>query len=149
MASLCYDVVGTVRDILGGSSIRPATQVLTASAASDHQASRELLPLVYEELRALAARFMRQRRGDTLQPTALVHEAYLRLIDQDRTDWKSRTHFFAIAATSMRRVLVDHARARAALKRGGDGHRTSISDSVAQIWEDPAIVLAVHEPSTG
>ena len=79
-----------------------------------------LLPLVYRELRALAARYLRsERAGSTWQPTALVHEAYLRLIESERIDWKGKTHFMAVAAIQMRRILVDHARARAAKKRGG------------------------------
>jgi RNA polymerase sigma-70 factor (ECF subfamily) len=85
-------------------------------------ASREeLLDRVYEELRKLAHRYMgRERLGHTLQPTALVHEAYLRLVDQSRVDWQGRTHFFAMGAKMMRRVLIDHARGRGRAKRGGD-----------------------------
>ena len=96
------------------------TALLLRWQDGDAAALEQLLPLVYEELRRMAAR---QRRGErpvhTLQPTALVHEAYLRLIDVQRVDWQNRAQFFGIAAQLMRRVLVDHARARQALKRGG------------------------------
>ena len=124
---------------------KPATRILEAHLAGDQRASRDLLPVVYDELRALAARFIPRGDQGTLQPTALVHEAYLRLIDQTRTDWKGRTHFFAMAATSMRRVLVDHARARNCRKRGGGWKRADLSDSVAFFWQDTALVLEVHE----
>ena len=87
--------------------------------AGDDRAANELLPLVYDKLRTLAQSYMKQERGyQTLQPTAVVHEAYLRLIRYDRIDWQGKTHFFAIAATEMRRVLVDHARANQTVKRG-------------------------------
>jgi len=84
------------------------------------EALPELLPLVYRELRRLAGHYLRDERiGHTLQPTALVHEAYLRLVDQDRADWRSRAQFMGVAAQLMRRILVDYARERAAAKRGG------------------------------
>jgi RNA polymerase sigma-70 factor, ECF subfamily len=94
------------------------------------QAGDELLPLLYEELRELARRYMRRERSDhTLQPTALVHEAYLRLVDQRDVAWRSRAHFLGIAAQAMRRVLVDHARRHRAGKRGG-GHRITLVDAL-------------------
>ena len=87
----------------------------------DRQATDELLPLVYEELRRLADRFLAaEQRGATLQPTALVHEAYLRLAGSDRARWENRAHFFGAAARAIRRILVDRARARGAVRRGGD-----------------------------
>jgi RNA polymerase sigma-70 factor, ECF subfamily len=89
----------------------------------------ELVPLVYDELRQLAAAILRQERpGHSLQPTALVNEAYLRLIDATKVEWQGRAQFFALAGRSMRQILVDHARARDAAKRGGDRVRVTLSD---------------------
>lgn len=99
-----------------------ATVILSAAAAGDVAAAEQLLPLVYAELRALAASHLRRQRQDhTLQPTALVHEAFLRLIDQAAANWKSREHFYAVAALAMRQILADHARRKRAAKRGGGG----------------------------
>ncbi|HEV2666982.1 MAG TPA: ECF-type sigma factor, partial [Blastocatellia bacterium] len=96
------------------------TQLLRAWRAGDQTALDLLLPMVYDELRRLAAHYLRgERSGHTLQSSALVNEAYLRLIEQDHIDWQSRAHFFGVAAQVMRRVLVDHARARNYQKRGG------------------------------
>jgi len=96
------------------------TMLLAEINRGDEAALAELIPLVYGELRRLAGRFLREERGShTLQPTALVHEAYLRLVDQQRAEWQNRAQFMAIAARLMRRILVDHARARHAAKRGG------------------------------
>ncbi len=104
------------------------TRLLQAAADGKGYAVSELTPLVYDELRALAARRLgSERPGHTLQPTALVHEAYLRLIDQTRARYQDKDHFFAIAARTMRRVLIDHARGRDREKRGGEWHRVSIS----------------------
>lgn len=98
----------------------PVTDLLLAWGAGDRSALDRLVPLVYRELRQIAARARRgEAPGQTLQTTALVHEAYLRLVDQRRAQWQSRTHFFAVAAQAMRRVLVDEARRRRADKRGG------------------------------
>lgn len=105
----------------------PTTQLLRQAAGGDSDAAERLLPLIYDNLHGLACGFLRaERRDHTLQPTALVNEAYLRLIDQNRTDWNSRAHFFAIAAQIIRRILVDHARARQAAKRGGQNHRIAL-----------------------
>lgn len=96
------------------------TQILHNIAAGDEHAASALLPLVYEELRSLAGAYLAQERADhTLQATALVHEAFLRLIRIDDTSWESRAHFYRVAALAMRRVLVNHARDRKRLKRGG------------------------------
>ena len=96
------------------------TQILLNWGAGESEAAERLMPLVYEELRRLARDYLRHERGDhTLQPTALVHEAYLRLVDDSRVNWQNRAHFYGIAAKLMRRILVDHARARNAEKRGG------------------------------
>ncbi len=97
-----------------------ATRLLQAASAKEADAADTLLPLVYDELRRLAQYYLARERPDhTLQATALVHEAYLKLIDQTRAEWKDRAHFFAIAAQAMRRVLVDHARRKKRLRRGG------------------------------
>jgi RNA polymerase sigma-70 factor, ECF subfamily len=93
-------------------------------------AAQRLMACVYDEMRALASRHMSHERADhTLQPTALAHEAWLRLIDQTRTDWKSRAHFFAVASEIIRRILVDHARLRRTAKRGGDRARVDLTES--------------------
>ena len=105
-----------------------ATQLLVAWGAGNRQALDEMLPLVYEELHRLAARYLSRERPDhTLQPTALVHEAYLRLINQRHVDWRNRAQFLVLAASVMRRILVNHARDRAAAKRVGGRERVSIS----------------------
>lgn len=105
-------------------SPEPVTRLLKEAQAGDRTALDALLPLVYGELRRLAAAHLsRERAGHTLQPTALVHEAYLRLIDQHSADWRNRAHFFGLAAEMMRRILVNHAVSRNAAKRGsGETH---------------------------
>ncbi len=108
------------------------TQLLVRWRNGDRQSLDQLIPLVYEELRLIAGRFLRHERpGHTLQSTALVHEAFLRLVDQTRTDWKSRAHFFGVAATIIRNLLVDHARARQTAKRGGPMPALSLDEAVA------------------
>jgi len=108
------------------------TRLLVAWNAGDHDAVERLMPLVYAELRRIAERqFRRERVGHTLQPTAVVHEAYFRLVDQTRVTWKNRGHFFAIAAQAMRRILIDHARAREADKRGGREDRVTLDVGIA------------------
>ncbi len=93
--------------------------------------AKQLMPIVYEELHSLAERFLKgEGKGHTLQPTALVHEAYLRLVDQSRVNWQGKTHFLAVGANMMRRVLIDHFRTRKRLKRGGDQRRVSLEDTV-------------------
>jgi RNA polymerase sigma factor (TIGR02999 family) len=102
------------------------SSLLLAWSNGDHDALDRLTPIVYDELRRLAGRYMRnERAGHTLQATALVYEAYTRLVDYRRMQWQGRAHFFAVAAQLMRRILVDHARGRGA-KRGGDLHRVSL-----------------------
>lgn len=96
------------------------TQVLQDASAGCESAAGRLLPLVYDELRGLAQHYLNQeRREHTLQATALVHEAYLKLVDQKKAQWRDRTHFFAVAAQAIRRILVDHARGKQRIKRGG------------------------------
>ena len=106
------------------------TQLLESIRQGHASAADRLLPLLYDELHRLAESFLRHERvNHTLQPTALVHEAYLKLVREDRTDWQNRAHFCAVAAQAMRRILLSHARDRAAAKRGGDAMRLTLSDS--------------------
>jgi RNA polymerase sigma factor (TIGR02999 family) len=122
------------------------SQLLDAIEQGDRQAAGRLWPLVYEELRKLAAQKLAQEKpGQTLQPTALVHEAYLRLVGDDQPCWDSRGHFFAAAAEAMRRILVDHARQRAALKRGGGGRRVEWDDQLAVAERPHEDLLALDE----
>jgi RNA polymerase sigma-70 factor (ECF subfamily) len=108
------------------------TGLLVAWNAGDTGAVERLMPLVYAELRDIAERhFRRERPGHTLQPTAVVHEAYFRLVDQTRVTWKNRGHFFAVASQAMRRILIDYARARKAEKRGGREARVTLDVGVA------------------
>jgi len=105
------------------------TQLLRAWANGDHSALEQLTPRVYDELRRIAGRFMRdERRGRTIQTTALVHEAYLKLVDVENVDWQHRAHFFAVSAQIMRRILLDQARRRVAAKRGGATPRANLDD---------------------
>lgn len=123
------------------------TALLRAWSHGDVDAGERLLPIVYAELRRQAARLLRRERRDhTLQPTALVHETYLRLIEQRAADWKNRAQFFAVAATAMRRILVDHARRHGARKRGGSWDRISF-DETRGAWPGPPDVeiLALEE----
>jgi RNA polymerase sigma factor (TIGR02999 family) len=125
------------------------TRLLIAWGNGDQAALDELLPLVYQELHRLAARHLRRERGHhTLQTTALVHEAYLRLIDQKAAQWQNRAHFFAIAAQMMRRVLVDHARSRQYQKRGGGARRVSFDEALEVSDERAAEVVALDEALT-
>ncbi|MHC5011177.1 MAG: ECF-type sigma factor [Planctomycetota bacterium] len=106
------------------------TRIIGALQAGDRRAADRLLEAVYDELRRLAAsRLAQERPGHTLQPTALVHEAYLRLVGDERADWKNRAHFFAAAAEAMRRILIEGARRKASLKRGGDRHRVTYDEA--------------------
>jgi RNA polymerase sigma factor (TIGR02999 family) len=112
----------------GDSSSGSATQLLLSWSGGDRLALDQMLPLVYEELHRLAALYLSRERPDhTLQPTALVNEAYLRLINQRQVDWRNRAQFLGVAANMMRRILVNHARDRAAGKRAGDRERVSLS----------------------
>jgi RNA polymerase sigma factor (TIGR02999 family) len=123
-----------------------AVRLAEKAAAGDRSAAAELLPLVYGELRQLArARMARLAPGQTLQPTALVHEAYLRLVAQDRVEWQNRAHFLAIAASMMRRVLVDHGRRQKAKKRGGPAARVTLDDGLAPSMPRELDLLALDE----
>ena len=126
------------------------TTLLNEAGSGDLRASADLLPLVYEQLRALAGRKMRQERPDqTLQATALVHEAYLRLVDTTKIQlWESRWHFFAAAAESMRRILVDNARSRARLKHGGGQQRVNLETLALTVDDPPDQLIELDEALT-
>jgi len=123
------------------------TVFLKAWSGGDREAADRLMKLVYGELRKLAASYLRHQRSDhTLQPTALVHEAYLKLIDVSQIDWQDRAHFFAVAAQTMRHILVDHARAVLADKRGGGAQKITLDDAVSFSNEQQDIdLLALDE----
>jgi RNA polymerase sigma factor (TIGR02999 family) len=122
------------------------TSLLNKLAAGDQEAAAQLVPLVYEELRRLAARRLRQERPDhTLQATALVHEAYLKLSAQGNAKWQNRTQFFAVASHVMRRILVDYARGQQRVRRGGKQQKVSLDDVVLVSPDRTEEVLTVHE----
>lgn len=122
------------------------TQVLNRLTSGDAQASRQLLPLVYEELRRLARyRMSAESPGHTLQPTALVHEAWMRLVTPGDQSWQNRAHFFAAAAESMRRILVDHARRKQSLKRGGGVPREELDEASIVLAAPAEELLAVND----
>lgn len=122
------------------------TDLLISAGGGDERARDRMLPLVYQELRRIAATYMsRERDGHTLQPTALVHEAYLRLIDQRRVDWRNRAQFVGLAATMMRRILLNHARDRAAAKRGGDARRVSVSLAADVLAQPELDIISLHD----
>jgi RNA polymerase sigma factor (TIGR02999 family) len=132
------------------SSAQDITQLLLAWGKGDRAALEELMPIVYEELRRLAKHYMRRQKPDhTLQTTALVHEAYLRLIDSSRVQWQNRAHFFAISAQLMRRILVDSARSKNSLKRGGGKlekfQQVDLNESLAAAKEPETDLVALDE----
>jgi RNA polymerase sigma factor (TIGR02999 family) len=125
------------------------TQILAGIGADDPQAAEKILPLVYEELRKLAAyRMAQEQPGQTLQPTALVHEAWLRLAGDGNVQFEGRRHFFAAAAEAMRRILIDRARQKRSLKRGAGAERVSLDDLQLAIAADDETVLRVDEALT-
>ncbi len=120
------------------------TELLASYGRGDKESLDRLMPIVYEELRRQAARYLRREQpGNTLQTTALIHEAYVRLVDQRNTQWQNRAHFFGIAAQMMRRILVDHARAKKRVKRGGSEIRVSLSDATVAAKEQDLDVVAL------
>jgi RNA polymerase sigma factor (TIGR02999 family) len=128
---------------------REVTRLLGNWSRGDAQAREALMPLVYGELRRLAASYLRRERSDhTLQPTALVHEAYLRLVEQKNVQWQDKSHFFAITAQLMRRILVDHARGHLADKRGSGAPKVPLTEAIVMSQEQPAELLALHESLT-
>ena len=122
------------------------TRILDRVQQGDPKAAEELLPLVYEELRRLAAaRMAQEAAGNTLQPTALVHEAWLRLVGAPAQDWNSRNHFFMAAAQAMRRILMERARQKARLKRGGDQQRVPLEELELATNADSETLLLIEE----
>lgn len=124
------------------------TQLLQRLSGGSHEAESKLIPLVYKELRQLAARYMRRERPEhTLQPTALVHEAYLKLIQQHSIDWQSRAHFYGVASRLMRRILIDHARKVKNQKHGG-GYNVPLDADLIAVHGKSADILALDEALT-
>ncbi|MEW6208017.1 MAG: sigma-70 family RNA polymerase sigma factor [Acidobacteriota bacterium] len=118
------------------------TKLLIDLSDGDQAALDKLIPLVYSELRQMAARYLRREAAPhTLQTTALVHEAYLKLVDQKKVRWQNRSHFFAIAAQAMRRILIDHARTRLSARRGGSEQKIALDDGAIDISEERASSL--------
>jgi RNA polymerase sigma-70 factor, ECF subfamily len=134
---------------MSASTSHEVTRILLAWRSGDQTALERLIPLVYSELRLIARRYLRRERaGHTLQTTALVNEAYLRLIDASQVEWQSRAHFFAISARLMRRILVDFARHRGYQKRGGGAPHLELGDAVAVGWHQDEDLLALDEALT-
>jgi RNA polymerase sigma-70 factor, ECF subfamily len=139
-----YKFIGRV--IISTLASQPITLILQDLASGDKEAMNRLMPLVYAELRKLAGGYLRNERpGNTLQPTALVHEAYLRLIKQDQPDFRSRAHFLASSSHIMRQILIDHARGRNAGKRGGGMPKYSLDEAMNAAMERPSIMLAIDD----
>jgi RNA polymerase sigma factor (TIGR02999 family) len=127
-------------------SQKAITQLLIEWGKGDREAMEKMLPLVYAELRRIAANRLRaERPGHTLQPTALVHEAYLRLVEQQRVNWKNRAQFFGIAAEMMRRILINHALSKKADKRGGKAVKVSLSEVDRAAAQEESNLLALDE----
>lgn len=122
------------------------TELLSAISGGDREAADRLMSLLYDEFRRLAARYLHRERADiTLQPTALVHEAFLRLVNQEDVDWQGRSHFFAIGAQAMRRILVDHARRKQSEKHGGGRHRIELDDQMTISKKRDEDLLAIDD----
>src|SRR5437879_8853527 len=131
---------------MGQSSTHEVTQLLIAWSSGDKAALDKLMPLIHEELRRLAHHYMsRERAGHTLQTTALVNEAYVRLVNRKEVHWQNRAHFFAIAAQLMRSILVDHARSHAYAKRGGGAHKIALDDAMVVSQKRAAEVVAIDD----
>lgn len=128
--------------------VSAATELLTRATRGDEAAADRLMPLVYDELRRLARQYMMRDRGrnaPSLQPTALVHEAYLRLVNQSSVDSQSRTHFYALAAVAMRHVLIDQARGDQRAKRGGHWRRITLTNAFSDVSDDTVDLLGLQE----
>jgi len=135
-----------MNDASSKSAAGEVTRIIEAAQQGDPKAADELLPLVYEELRKLAAyKMANEAAGQTLQPTALVHEAWLRLTGNPNTQWNGRAHFFGAAAEAMRRILIDRARSKGREKRGGQRQRVDIEQVTLAVQDADETVLAVHE----
>ena len=127
-------------------SPRQVTDLLVRWRSGDREALDALMPLVYQELRLLARHYLRQERPDhTLQSTALVHEAFVRLVGQSPPEWKNRTHFFGVAARLMRQILVDHARSHRAAKRGGDSFKLTLNEALVGSKVKDLDILALDD----
>jgi RNA polymerase sigma factor (TIGR02999 family) len=125
------------------------TRLLQEFSGGNRAALDELVPAVYCELRRLAQRYLRQERpGHTLQPTALVNEVYLKLVDQDQVSWQNRAHFFGVAAQMMRHLLIDHAKAKATVKRGGGAAKTLLDENIAAVNAPAGDLLAIDQALT-
>ena len=132
---------------MSASPTRP--DLLTELRSGRRESLDRLLPLVYEELRAIAHRQLAARgRGGTMQTTALVHEAYLKLVDQSHAQWKDRAHFLALASLAMRHILVDRAKARVALKRGGEQKRITLDEEEIGVDDQPDALLQLDDAMT-
>ena len=130
-------------------SMNDITRILAAIEQGDARVADQLLPLVYEELRRLAAAKMSQEpTGQTLQATALVHEAYIRLVGSENQNWSGRTHFFAAAAEAMRRILIENARRKQSLKRGGRFKRIDLDDVKVTVEDPSTSLIAIDEALT-
>ena len=122
------------------------TQLLLEVSNGNEAAVNFLLPVIYDELKKIASNYLRRERvNHTLQPTALVHEAYLKLIDQTRANWQNRAHFFGVAAQLMRRILVDHARVHKADKRGGEIQKFSLDENLDKAFEISSELIALDD----
>jgi RNA polymerase sigma factor (TIGR02999 family) len=132
------------------SASQEVSQLLRAWSGGDQTALNRLVPLVYAELRRMARRYMgRQQAGHTLQTTALINEAYLRLVDKREAQWQNRAHFFGVAAKVMRSILVDYARAQQAAKRGGEFHLISLDEAATVSMERTAEIVALNDALDG
>ncbi|MEK7834342.1 MAG: ECF-type sigma factor, partial [Acidobacteriota bacterium] len=129
--------------------VKEVTQLLVNWRQGDEDALAQLMPIVYQELRKIADSYLRRERSDhTLQPTALIHEAYLRLIDQNIEQWQSRAHFYGVAARLMRQILVEHARNRSAGKRGGDVAKLALDEALDYSQDQAAELVALDDALT-
>jgi RNA polymerase sigma factor (TIGR02999 family) len=130
-------------------SPKDLTQLLVDWGKGDTKALDGLMPLVYDELHRIASRYLRrERQGHTLQATALINEAYLRIVDQNRVNWQSRAHFFGVAAQMMRRILVDHARSHLYAKRGGGAQKLALDEAIATPQERDLDLVALDDALT-
>jgi RNA polymerase sigma factor (TIGR02999 family) len=144
----CLDAQDEVAEGTGGmAEFQPVTQMLERARQGDRGVVDALMPLIYDELRRLADDYLREERpGHTLQATALVNEAYVRLVGSESGPWQNRAHFFAAAATAIRRILLQHARAKKSLKRGGDWKRVSLDAAAGGMNDESATrIIAVDE----
>lgn len=128
------------------SSDQHATELLKAISAGDEEASSKLIPMVYDALEQIARNHLRKERsGHTIDTSALVHEAYMKLVVQTKVSWQNRAHFFAIASQAMRRILINYARKRNAVKRGGGGQAVTLMEDMVQEEMRPEVLLALDE----